>query len=72
MALLCMNVALSRERSWPDKSWSGGWRLSFSMHEAAGLGLYHSTSADDLEEMPLDDSNLLIASLKLRQIGVFS
>lgn len=42
------------------------------MHEAAGLGLYHSTSADDLEEMPLDDSNLLIASLKLRQIGVFS
>lgn len=30
------------------------------MHEAAGL--YQSTSADDLEKMPLDDSNLLIAS----------
>ena len=40
------------------------------MHEAAGL--YHSMSADDLEEMPLDDSHLLMASLKLRQVGIFS
>lgn len=39
------------------------------MHEAAGL--YHSTSADDLEEMPLDGSNLLIASSQLRQIRIF-
>lgn len=40
------------------------------MHEAAGL--YHSRSADDLEEVPLDDSHLLMASLKLRQVGIFS
>lgn len=39
------------------------------MHEAAGL--YLSMSANDLEGMPLDDSNLLIASLNSRQVGVF-